>query len=455
MNANHRLIDRRGNLSHPNELCTAIIHPFALISLFLLSNFGLLAPSTARSGELRSGRARIDITPEQPVTMAGYESRKDLSKGVHDSLSARAIAFEKDGKKLVLISIDNLGFYGGTAEPLRKSVLDMCGLAPDELFLCAIHTHSAPSLTLDPSRGHANNVQYTKDLGPKLAELAKSAMGRLEPVRLGIGSGSSPVGVNRREVVQDREGRTRIVLGRNPMEMTDREVQVLALGKPGKETPAALLFASDTHSTSLGPGNYMISGDVHGTAEQFLEKYFGTDLVAPGFAGPSGNIDPWVRVLPDFRTNNGWVPETVLMGTMLGEEVARVSEKIRFSDDNGQIKTTLKTVQLPAKPRGTNAAPASGTSPITLSAACIGDLAFVGWGGEVFNEIGKAVKESSPFKQTFIFTHCNGAGGYLPIRRAYQEGGYEVQSSPFGIGAAEQLIQETLKTLRELKEAQK
>ncbi len=28
-----------------------------------------------------------------------------------------------------------------------------------------------------------------------------------------------------------------------------------------------------------------------------------------------------MRVLPDFRTTNGWVPEPVLMGTMLGEDV--------------------------------------------------------------------------------------------------------------------------------------
>src|SRR5262249_17457534 len=138
--------------------------------------------------------------------------------------------------------------------------------------------------------------------------------------------GSSPVGVNRREVVQESASQSKVVLGRNPSKMTDREVQVLKLSRPGQDKLAGVLFAYSTHSTSLGAKNYLISGDIHGIAEQFLENYCGNDFVAPGFAGASGNIDPWVRVLPDFRTNNGWLPEPVLMGTMLGEEVARVLE---------------------------------------------------------------------------------------------------------------------------------
>ena len=78
----------------------------------------------ARATGLRAGAARIDITPTQPVMLAGYASRKDLSGGVHDPLSARALAFEQDGQRLVLVSIDNLGFYNRTAEPLRTAILE-------------------------------------------------------------------------------------------------------------------------------------------------------------------------------------------------------------------------------------------------------------------------------------------------------------------------------------------
>lgn len=403
---------------------------------------------SASAAPLRGGLARVDITPSQPVTLAGYESRKELSQGVHDPLSARAIALEKDGTKLLIISTDNLGFYSGTAETIRKAILERNGLKTTELLLGAIHTHSAPSLTLDGTRGHTNNVRYTKWLQGKLVQLAGEALSKLAPVELGMGSGASPVGVNRRELTRDPQGQPTIVLGRNTEALIDREVQVLKLTRPGQNALAGVLFAFATHSTSLGPKNYLVSGDIHGLAEQLLERYWGENTVAAGFAGASGNIDPWVRVLPEFRTNNGWVPEPVLMGTMLGEEVARVTESIRSSTNEGQISARIETVQLPGKE---SAGTSPGTKPFNVTVACVGDIGFVGWGGEVFNEIGRDVKKESPFKQTFIFTHCNGTAGYVPIKTAYEEGGYEVRTSSFAPGAGELLGNETVRLLQELK----
>ncbi len=413
--------------------------------------FGLAICLVLARGEgLRTGEARIDVTPEQPVVLAGYASRTNLSEGVHDRLSARVVAFEQDGRRLVLVSLDNLGFYNDTSGPLRQAILEACAIQPSELFLCAIHTHSAPLLTLDTARGHPNNVAYTKALGGKLAQGVREALARLVPAELGVGSGSSPVGVNRREVAQGVDGKTKVVLGRNPSRITDREVEVLKVVNPGGTEPAVLLFAYGTHSTSLGPGNYQVSGDIHGLAAQFLEKYFGGDLVAPEFAGASGDIDPWVRVLPGFRTGRGWVPETVLMGTLLAEEVARVAEGIHTSATNCPIRTAWKTLALPARPKGEAASSDDTTASMTITVARLGGIAFVGLGGEVFNELGKAIKLSSPFHPTLVLTHCNGAAGYVPTRPSYSEGGYEVQSSSFAPGGGEQLVEEAVRMLKEL-----
>ncbi|MGH7972786.1 MAG: neutral/alkaline non-lysosomal ceramidase N-terminal domain-containing protein [Limisphaerales bacterium] len=406
----------------------------------------------AYAGELRAGLAKTDITPTQPVKMAGYESRKDPSKGVHDPLSARALVFESGGHHLVLVSIESLGFYNNTAEPLRNAILEKCHLQPSELFLSAIHTHSAPTLTLDADKASAANVDYTRMLEGKLADLVSKALEGLAPIQVTLGLGSSPVGVNRREVVQDGNNR-KIVLGRNPDVLTDREVQVLKLARPGESQPLGALFDYATNSTSLGPRNYQISGDVHGLAAQFLEHYYGNGFIAPEFAGASGNIDPWVRVLPDFRTNNGWIPEPVLMGTMLGEEVARVLESPQHSITNSSIGSIFNTVSLPGKPGLDSQSSANSTTPLNITVARLGEIAFVGWGGEVFNEVGRKVKSLSPFAYTVVMTHCNGAAGYVPIRSSYAEGGYEVQSSPFGPGADEMLADETLKMLRALYES--
>jgi len=233
------------------------------------------------------------------VALAGYASRTNLSRGIHDSISARALAFEQDGARLVLISLDSLGFYNDTAEPLRAAILEASGLKPSELFLCAIHTHSAPTLTLDPAHGPAPNVEYTRNLKAKLADVVHAALANLSPVQIGFGVGASPVGANRRLPVQGSDGRTKTILGRNPLLLTDREVQVLKVVRADDSKVAAALFDYPCHSTSMGPGNYLVSGDIHGLAAQFLEQYLGDGAVAPEFAGASGDIDPWVRVFAD------------------------------------------------------------------------------------------------------------------------------------------------------------
>jgi neutral ceramidase len=198
-----------------------------IMVVLCLWGVGLYSPD-ARAAEppsaaLRCGIAKADITPTKPVRMAGYASRKELSQGVHDPLSARAVAFECGGKRAVLVSLDNLGFYNDTAAAIRAAVLERCKLEPSELMLCAIHTHSAPSLTLSADKDHPNNVEYTRTLAVTTADLVERALGSMEPVSLGVGKGYSPVGMNRREKVTDGD-KTTIRLGRNAYGPTDKEI---------------------------------------------------------------------------------------------------------------------------------------------------------------------------------------------------------------------------------------
>jgi neutral ceramidase len=433
-------------MSHPLLWSPSFVRFLCALSL-LLTALRLVSAENS----LRAGASQVDITPSMPVRLAGYESRKDPSQGVHDPLSARALAFEQGGKHLVLVSIDSLGFYNQTAEPLRSAVLDACHLQPSELFLAAIHTHSAPTLTFDSATGNSNNVAYTQYLKTQLVQVVRQAMDKATLVKVQVGVGASPVGVNRREVSRDQAGNPKIVLGRNPSVPIDREVQVLRVVNADTEASSAVLFDYGTHSTSLGPHNYLISGDVHGLAEQFIERYLGMGVVAPGFAGASGNVDPWYRVLPGFRTTNGWIPEPVLQGTMLGEEVIRVVEEMSKDDAGGVVATCFRTLVLPGKPPDelvttTNCAPTA----LNLTVGRVGQVAFVGLGGEVFNEIGHAIKAASPFPCTLVITHCNGAAGYLPIKPAYLEGGYEVRSSRFAPDAADEVMREALRMLHAL-----
>ena len=257
--------------------------------------------------------------------------------------------------------------------------------------------------------------------------------------------------MNRREFVRDAAGKPKVQLGRNPSALTDREVQVVRVSGADAPGAMAVVFVYATHSTAMGPGNYLVTGDVHGLAEQFLEKQLDGGAIAPAFAGASGNIDPWFRVLPKFNTAKDWIPEPVLMGTMLGEEVVHVLDGIKRPAAAGPIRTSFKTLVLPGKPRGrTGAATGGESAEFNLTVGRVGDLAVVGLGGEVFNEIGKAIKTASPFKHTLVITHCNGAAGYLPVKDAYPDGGYEVEISPFAPTAAEKVVEEAARALREL-----
>jgi len=420
-----------------------------LSALFVFWSFLTVDLSPAQEAVLRAGVAKMDITPAQPCLLSGYAGRTNLSTGVHDPLSARAVAFEHGGKRLVLVSADIIGFYAGTAEHMRSAICEACKLEPSELMLAGIHTHSAPTLTLDPAKLHPNNLAYTQTLRAKLVKVVQEAMARLRPVTIGVGVGASPVGINRRQAVTDSAGRTQIRLGRNPNGSTDRDVQVLQIREREGDRLAAVLFAYATHSTSLGSKNLVVSGDVHGLAEQFVEKHLGDGVIAPGFAGASGDIDPWFRVLPEFKTANGWIPEPVLLGTMLGEEVVTTAAAIRRSATNSPIHSIIKTVELPTK--SDYKATDYNRTAMTLTVARIGDAAFVGMSGEIFHEIGRAIKTASPFPHTFIITHCNGGSGYLVVKEAYAEGGYEVKTTPFAPEAAEIVLREVVALLKQLK----
>jgi len=68
----------------------------------------------------------------------------------------------------------------------------------------------------------------------------------------------------------------------------------------------------------------------------------------------------------------------------------------------------------------------------------------------MLTEIGMAIKAGSPFKHTFVITHCNGSSGYLPPSELYKEGGYEVTSTRFEIGSADMVVKKALRMLYDL-----
>jgi len=69
--------------------------------------------------------------------------------------------------------------------------------------------------------------------------------------------------------------------------------------------------------------------------------------------------------------------------------------------------------------------------PLYLNTVALGNVLFVGFGGEAFTEYGIAARELAKDKFVVCAVCANGYEGYFPTEKAFAQGGYEVHSSLF------------------------
>ena len=108
---------------------------------------------------MKIGYSRIDITPTQPVPLAGYGSTSDrMSTGVFSELKTTAVAItDTAGRSVILMAVDLINDRGSVARDIRKGVSEKTGV-PEELILVTFsHTHSGPDLDNDSA------TPYMKD----------------------------------------------------------------------------------------------------------------------------------------------------------------------------------------------------------------------------------------------------------------------------------------------------
>ena len=80
------------------------------------------------------------------------------------------------------------------------------------------------------------------------------------------------------------------------------------------------------------------------------------------------------------------------------------------------------------------------------------DLAVVLLPGEVFSELGLAIKQQSPFAHTLVIELSNDNPAYIPTEKAFREGSYETVNSRIAPGGGERLVTEAVRLLRGLKD---
>jgi len=434
---------------------------------------------------LRAGTAKIEITPPVGVRMAGFAGRALPSLAVHDPLWARALVLDDGTRRVGLVVLDLLYATEDLVAKVREAVVSPASIPPDGLLIAGTHTHSGPSdhgeEATDQERG------YWASLPDRVTQVVCQAVGNLQPARLGVSSGWCAVGINRRERVPGN----RIELGRNHFGVFDTELGVVRV-EATDGAPLAALVNYACHPVCLMADNYLISADYPAFACHFLEGRLGGGM-ALFFNGACGNINPREAAVGHGMASAGNFSTAQRAGENVAAEAARVWCKA-VPADGVALSCARRTISLPANcDRALRAAETAlteaerqaagaaadespyvtwrsrpnpvrararlarvrdrGSAPVTceIQAIKVGPTVFLGWPGEVFCELGMAVKEASPFRPTYVIGYANGAIGYVPTPEAFEEGGYEADSAAhLADNAGLVLVEESLALLRDL-----
>lgn len=450
---------------------------------------------------LQAGAAALSLEPPLGLPMVGFVRRYEHAQGYGSPLEATALVLDTESSRVALVGVDTMGIPRPEANQLCIRVAEAIGADPTGVILNWNHTHCAPpgSRTLairglggTPSEATTSQIaNYIDFLHEKVVSVARLAAKRLEPAAIAWGVGRADIAVNRRERAPDG----RIIIGWRPDGLVDTSVTVLqARRQDGSVIATAVNYGC--HPITVGPDVLDYSADYPGPMRRAIRDWAGGHVVF--LQGAGGNVIPRVAFAghndaEDFgrrlalealhsvadRTSGKttWThsrdgsatpyslyrPVTELGETKLEAKSAEVlfplqplptmaeisalreSFETKYDDARsagtglGQLNVHLFhlnwALQTEAAIRDHTAKPQV-TGPI--HAIRIGDGAIVSGPGEIFTEIGLAVKERSPAIPTMYTGYTNDAISYFPTAASYAEGGYEPEfgNQSYGLPAA-------------------
>jgi hypothetical protein len=415
------------------------------------------------------------------------------------------------GEPMVLLDIDIQILTNERADQIRAAVSRATNVPVANIRAAATHTHSGPVPYKSwIEKGYELVDPWFANVAQWAAEAATEALSQLQPARIRAGCGVCKINVNRRAITPKGER----FLGVNPEGPCDREVQVVQLDRLNGE-PMATLVNYACHATIMGPPNRLITPDYPGAMKRVVEQGIGGRCLffqgSAGDQGPLRGFQADTNLYRQFGTILGYevarvaselrglparvqfqevIPSGAPLGMYAGEFDELASLPLRVVDREilaplreglPEKKTAAEKLEActkrlrEARQRNDAAAITEATylarrADIQLRMAddfggktaagvrthivVFGDIAIVGCNFEPFCEIGMAVKKQSPFPITFMCGYTNGRMAYMPTAEEWTKGGYEVENSPFGQGAAEVLIAEIAKELNRLRKTE-
>ena len=470
----------------------------------------MLVSASVFAVEFKAGYAKTDITPPLGVFMPGYYKDR-RAKEVLDPLEVVCVAFSDGNTKAVVMQLDTEALSDAVADDMRNAVVKATGLDRNAVILHASHTHDGGHLAMKQKMGASSIGRgedeisdiYRRMAVSRVADAAVNALRNLKPAKLSYQrSTAKRISFGRRYLMKD--GRVRTNPGVNNPDIdkpygppADEEVQVLRIDCEGDKPICVINF--QTHPDVVG--NETLTADWPGLTRTVFEAATMGKTRCIVLNGTQGDVNH-VNVVPRPGERNGlkrdfddvdrgydhaWHMANVLAGSALsvwmkciplesGEvrfamrQVRVPANKAKDTDEKNlawaekvwAMHQAGKDAELPWKGmelttevararRIINMSKHADFHDLPLYGITIGkSVAFGGFPGEPFNDIGKRVKKESPFTITLLTCLTNGSRGYFPFSDAYQTGGYESATSPFGPSVADDLIAGKLKLLNSL-----
>lgn len=419
------------------------------------------------------GVSKIDITPPVGLDLQGFVARKGCSIGIHSKLYAKALVIDYKGEIKAIVVCDLLAFNEKLISEIKSKIENKLGINKENIIIFATHTHSGPA-TVFLRRCGTPDPKYINSLKEKILTCVLSASKNTKPAVIGAGKGKVKIGINRRE----RKGKE-MIIGENPKGPRDKELSVIKIDtSTGK--PIALIVNYSCHPVILGPENRHISGDYPAFAAKLLEEQ--TGVPALFVTGASANINPVSGVTNSFK-------EVEKLGKKIAAEALKVKNKIKthpvhcfklgkfiFQLPLGEVSRKEiekelkafkkeKTLETTAKSEWARQAlkelsehKKTPKVKFELNAIAVNDILISTFPTELFVEIGLNVKKKSGFRNTIIGCYANGCIGYIPTKKEFKKGGYEIEDSykyfgiyPIATGTGEFVQKEALKLINFLK----
>lgn len=466
---------------------------------------------TNTANELKVGMGATDITPPIGYPMSGYYYERGAT-GVLDPLHAKAIVFDDGKTRVAIVVADLIGISTDLCRLVRDKASAATKIPVEHIMISATHCHTAPDYYADLRRMVSGDTpesgergKYAERLVSGVAAAIEQAAANSQPSSLLVGAGTEQtVSFNRRFVISDGSIRTwanfqdpSVVRAAGPI---DPALDILLIKDRDDGRLRGSLGAFALHLDTTGGSQFSADFPYH--MERMLQQTLGADFKSVFAAGTCGDIN---HVNPRSKDRN----KPYVIGSRLGDAFLKEVDTLRTVKSSLCVKRHVVSVpmksftekelvwalDLIAKDKAGAKLPfldevkaynirllallrdgtgsdneggqGWGTSsslvgigesmPVEVQVIQVGeDTAVVALPGEVFVELGLAIKQASPYRNTIVIELANSdESGYIPTRIAYQGGGYEVINSVFQPGGGEKLVDAAIELLREMKSANK